>query len=323
MEEELGFAQDLSKSTFDGGRIEDGILDPCVICLEAVTERAITIPCRHESFDFLCIVSWLQEHPTCPLCKSEVHSVRYGFEKRGFQTYTVPPIYPTPTTSISSPILLACDHHGRYRSAARRHLAARLTAPAPNPNEALLRRRQVYREQLYSLHVGSNRLSRFRDVTPDMIVHNEGLLSRARKWIRRELQVFEFLNTTNSGEETFTRKAPNPAFLLEYIIAILKTVDLKGSGGQAEDMLQELLGRDNTKLFIHELRAWLRSPYTSLEEWDMNVQYNESTDHISEANHVAMKRDHSAFQGDYYRPLAVGSTKQPQLQLSSDKHSTS
>lgn len=71
-----------------------------------------------------------------------------------------------------------------------------------------------------------------------------------------------------------TRKANNAEFLLEYIIAILKTVDIKGSGGQAEDMLQEFLGRDNTRLFLHELRAWLRSPYTSLDDWDRNVQYN-------------------------------------------------
>lgn len=73
-----------------------------------------------------------------------------------------------------------------------------------------------------------------------------------------------------------TRKANNAEFLLEYIIAILKSVDIKGSEGQAEDMLQEFLGRDNTRLFLHELRAWLRSPYTSLEDWDRNVQYNEA-----------------------------------------------
>ena len=68
---------------------------------------------------------------------------------------------------------------------------------------------------------------------------------------------------------------PPCGLLLEYIIAILKTVDIKGSGGQAEDMLQEFLGRDNTRLFLHELRAWLRSPYISLEAWDRNVQYNQ------------------------------------------------
>ena len=59
-------------------------------------------------------------------------------------------------------------------------------------------------------------------------------------------------------------------------MAILKTVDIQGSGGQAEDLLQEFLGRENTRLFLHELRAWLRSPYITLEDWDRNVQYNEN-----------------------------------------------
>ena len=42
--------------------------DCCVICLEQVSERAIALPCRHENFDFLCLLSWLQERSSCPLC---------------------------------------------------------------------------------------------------------------------------------------------------------------------------------------------------------------------------------------------------------------
>ena len=41
-------------------------------------------------------------------------------------------------------------------------------------------------------------------------------------------------------------------------------------------MLQDFLGRDNTRLFLHELKAWLRSPYT-LEDWDRHVQYDTPT----------------------------------------------
>lgn len=40
----------------------------CVICLDNVSERAVASPCRHHSFDFLCLVSWLQERSACPLC---------------------------------------------------------------------------------------------------------------------------------------------------------------------------------------------------------------------------------------------------------------
>ena len=47
-------------------------LEDCSICLESISERAIASPCQHATFDFLCLVSWLQEHTTCPLCKAVV-----------------------------------------------------------------------------------------------------------------------------------------------------------------------------------------------------------------------------------------------------------
>ncbi|KAI9820850.1 MAG: hypothetical protein M1832_003483 [Thelocarpon impressellum] len=154
--------------------------------------------------------------------------------------------------------------------------------PPPGPrsavgaNAVIGRRRDVYRHQLYSLHVGSNRLSRFRDLTPGLFRNDEELVSRARKWIRRELQVFEFLGlgrARSEGGGAAARALDNAEFLLEYVVAILKTVDLKGSAGQAEEMLREFLGSENTSLFLHELGAWLRSPYTELEGWDRAVQY--------------------------------------------------
>lgn len=144
-----------------------------------------------------------------------------------------------------------------------------------NSDAALLRRKDVYSLRLYSLHVGSNRLSRFRDLTPQLFVQDQELVSRAKKWIRRELQVFQFLNPDGLGEEGIARRSNNAEFLLEYIVAILKSVDVKGS--QAEEMLQEFLGRENTQLFLHELKAWLRSPYMTLEDWDRHVQYDTST----------------------------------------------
>jgi hypothetical protein len=52
-------------------------------------------------------------------------------------------------------------------------------------------------------------------------------------------------------------------------------VDVKASNGHAENLLAEFLGRENTRLFLHELQAWLRSPYTKLDEWDREVQYRE------------------------------------------------
>ena len=215
-------------------------------------------------------------HTDVRLGKTEVRSVEYQWKSpTDFKTYQVSQgVHKSSTSNATEPV------RPEVISLRQRGCPRPYRTPRPQPpvsaDAALLRRRHVYRDQLYSLHVGSNRLSRFRYLTPQLFNRDEELVSRARKWIRRELQVFEFLSIEGNEVEDVTRRANNAEFLLEYIVAILKTVDIKGSGGQAEDMLQEFLGRDNTRLFLHELRAWLRSPYTSLEDWDRHVQYSES-----------------------------------------------
>ena len=108
---------------------------------------------------------------------------------------------------------------------------------------------------MYSLHVGSNRFSRYRTLTPGLFLKDEAL---------------DFLRTDTS---TAGRRALNNEFLAEYILAILRSVDIRGSTGQAEDLLQEFLGRVNARLFLHELESWLRSPFETVEEWDNAVQY--------------------------------------------------
>jgi len=303
-----------------GGNAEEAC---CVICLERISERAIAQPCKHESFDFLCLISWLQEQPCCPLCKADVGTVQYQFtQQQTWKTYTVPPrATPATSSSTSTPSNLYTGARRPYRQ--RREYAPRTL---PTPDEALLRRRHIYRNQLFSLHVGSNRVSRFRDLTPQLFNSDAELISRARKWIRRELQVFEFLNPDNTTG--FDRRANNAEFLLEYIVAILKTVDVQGSGGQAEDMLQDFLGREHTRLFLHELRAWLRSPYTSLDDWDRHVQYNESVPgkaqaSFSESHEPSSQRGHDhrggyrgrvrstnrTFRGDRYSPYQRGQSR--------------
>ena len=56
---------------------KDDAIEACTICLESITERAVAVPCNHLTFDFLCLVSWLQERATCPLCKATVTEVQY------------------------------------------------------------------------------------------------------------------------------------------------------------------------------------------------------------------------------------------------------
>jgi hypothetical protein len=249
------------------GRDEDAEENCCVICLERISEQAVAQPCKHDSFDFLCLISWLQEQSSCPLCKAEVKTVRYEIkDDQTFKTYTVPSTkVPESSTTRPQNPRIRRPYRPRYDYTPR---------PLPTVDEALLRRRHIYRNKLYSLHVGSNRVSRFRDLTPQLFTNDAELISRARKWIRRELQVFEFLTPDTNTSTSSDRRANNAEFLLEYIVAILKTVDIQGSGGQAEEMLQEFLGRENTRLFLHEMRAWLRSPFVNLEDWDRNVQYN-------------------------------------------------
>lgn len=176
--------------------------------------------------------------------------------------------------------------------------------PRPtNPDgldRAVARRRSIYFHYRFSHHVGSNRWNGWREVTPQRFRDDPDLVSRARMWMRREFLVFSFIQFQNGTYETETldlpsnslllgrntnpqdrtntraarRRAQNAEFLLEYIIAILKSVDIVGHSGIAHTMVSEYLGWHDASLFLHELRSWLRSPYTRLEDWDRAVQYD-------------------------------------------------
>ncbi|PLN80499.1 RING finger domain protein [Aspergillus taichungensis] len=267
--------------------------NPCVICLEPVSEVAIAVPCKHANFDFLCLVSWLEQRRNCPLCKSHVTSVTYSLESpEGPKTYQLPELPP------STPEAPLTNHRGLPGRGFRRgrphpHRPRSPPRPPQQPDDPLRRRQHVYRHQLYSLRVGTNRLSQYCELSPEMFNRDEALVSRARKWIRRELQVFAFLNPEESQPSHVTRpgqrrlenrRGNNAEFLLEYIVAILRTVDVKGSAGQAEELLRDFLGRDNARLFLHELQAFLRSPYMSLEDWDRHVQYDEPSRRSTTSN---------------------------------------
>lgn len=226
--------------------------------------------------------------------KIELTAVQYELNNpQGPKLYKIPPPSATIPTAPGAARSRPGTHYGPRR---RRRFPP---PPGPQPDDPLQRRRNVYRNQTYSMRVGSNRLSQYRELTPELFGRDEQLVSRARKWIRRELRVFSFLNPDSEEERTShqvsrpgpqrleNRRANNAEFLLEYVIAILRTVDLKGSAGQAEELLREFLGRENACLFLHELQAWLRSPYNSLEDWDRNVQYSDTPLNISDGGHRA------------------------------------
>lgn len=255
----------------------------CVICLERISDKATSLPCRHDHFHFSCLGTWLQEQRTCPLCKGHVRAVRYDDTSRGVQTYQLPadetrlPTRRFDRTRSSQRQRISRSHHSQCNS-------------IENEDPLIAFRRQVYRDNLYSLHVGSNRHSGYRpagSITPDLFKRQPEHLSRARAFIRRELQVFDFLEPTSSllppdsenGASTTShlitqprRRVTNREYLLEYIVSILQAIPLKGSEGQAEELLAEYLGRVNARLFLHELESWLRSPFERLSDWDRAVQ---------------------------------------------------
>lgn len=252
-----------------GKKTSNGDPEACAICLEAITERAVAVPCNHLSFDFLCLVSWLQERSSCPLCNAAVTEVQYDF--RGpddYKRYRVPPKEVSQSQSDSS---YEQTRRRRGQDFIRRRTqgSSAFTAQASSSGEdpALEKRRQVYRLQQFSLRVGANSISQHRDFTPSNFENSMELQRRARMFLRRELQVFSFLDTAAAP------RAGNREFLLEYVVAILKSNELKGADGHAENLLADYLGRENAGLLLHELEAWLRSPYAALTEWDRHVQY--------------------------------------------------
>ncbi|KAJ9611342.1 hypothetical protein H2200_004526 [Cladophialophora chaetospira] len=261
----------------------------CVICLDQITDKATALPCRHDQFDFSCLGTWLQRQQVCPLCKTAVAAIRFKVggetESKTQVLYLPPPEEPQAIQDERGGTPTYLQQHGaRRRAHGRRghYRAPRCVRPEVSKDAALDFRRNVYRHKLYSLHVGSNRISRYRNLTPDSFANDEQLTTRARIFIRRELQIFDFLNPnsarTSGGSISNDRRANNADFLLEYIIGILRSIDLKGSTGQAEELLKDFLGRENARVFLHELEAWLRSPYEHLKDWDRAVQYAVSSE---------------------------------------------
>ncbi|CZT15265.1 uncharacterized protein RCC_12314 [Ramularia collo-cygni] len=229
--------------------------ETCTICLESISERAVATPCNHLTFDFLCLVSWLQERSTCPLCKAEVKEVQYDWRSANdYKTYHVPK-----ATVPSAP------SQAQYaRNVRRAHRPSVVIE-----DQSIERRRHVYRHRLYSLHVGSNCLSGYKDFSPDDYTRSPELQSRTRTFLRRELQVFTFLG--------------NRDFLIEYIIAVLKKYHVKSADGRAEELLREFLGEANSKLLLHELQMWLRSSLPTLRAWDAKTQYRDSSCQVNKS----------------------------------------
>ncbi|KAG9251133.1 uncharacterized protein F5Z01DRAFT_664066 [Emericellopsis atlantica] len=232
----------------------------CVICLrDEVVDPCTVQPCGHRLGCWECVLKGINLLGHCWLCRTKVLSLIC--ERTGE--------------------VVPSDHLGREsQNAAPDHdVPAEAIAITTNLERQQIEQRQaVYRHAMYSKHIGSTRRTGYRELTPQDFLRDPSLVSRARMFIRRELHVFTLQQPSRSicraaRANMARRRAQNAEFLLEYIIAILKTVDMMGWAGEAEKMIGEYLGRQHAKLFLHELRSWLRSPYQRLDEWDAVVQY--------------------------------------------------
>ena len=64
-------------------KAEEAEATACVICQEAISEKAVAGPCGHE-YDYICILTWTGVKPLCPLCKVAIESLEVGGVKVSF-----------------------------------------------------------------------------------------------------------------------------------------------------------------------------------------------------------------------------------------------
>ncbi|KAF9193443.1 hypothetical protein BGZ51_003247 [Haplosporangium sp. Z 767] len=152
--------------------------------------------------------------------------------------------------------------------------------------QALERRRHIYRCRVFVKHIGANRISGFQQITPQTFKIFPHRLDRLIPWIRRELRAILSLSSDdntesiNSRQRSVTEDARSYRYeeidtglevIREYIIAVMKRYDLQTD--QAQDLLRDFL-HEYTEHFVHELMAFARSPY-SIEAYDRTSQYDD------------------------------------------------
>ncbi|KAM3456412.1 hypothetical protein MY3296_001691 [Beauveria thailandica] len=154
--------------------------------------------------------------------------------------------------------------------------AARLpTTPTPTTSIAIRNRRDVYAQGLFSLPVdSSDSAAAVRAASHDVtttraparfFLREPHVTTRARAFLLRELRVvFDYV------------PAVRAAFLADHVASMFRSardVEELAAASELHILLAADLGGSAARLLMHELKAWLRSPYASLEEWDAAVRY--------------------------------------------------
>ncbi|PWI72057.1 RING finger domain protein [Purpureocillium lilacinum] len=263
-------------------------VDACVICLDPLAEPCKLIPCKHYHYHFVCIEAWLSSAPGCPICKATVSKVAHGPKLEQIQDHTKTASRALSYAETRGPLFGAYDTPfspttGRPQlGRPPRHLWSDVLWPIEP--QGLAFRRAVYRWLRYSKHVGSNPRSGYRELSRRDF-QNAAVLERARTFLRRELRVFSWLTTPEADTmemlngETYDfferrKRVITVERMMGHILRLLQHFEIRGSDGGLEDVVARHLGRENTQLLLHELHAFLRSPFERLEDWDRAVQYD-------------------------------------------------
>lgn len=303
-----GFSPQITHMNFElpKTREVEALVD-CAICLNPISTRtaASTSPCGH-IWDLECIAKWLEisKGRTCPLCKSTVEKILISDGQAGVVALVVPSPLPAGEADEQNDLVeerRSHSHRMRRLIADDKYIRLRYAL-------VLARRRYVYRNGLKACHVGSNRYTQYRNVTPTLC--RGKLHSKAKAFIRRELSVFPFLDTFSAESSGYCESrhsnitSRDIEFLTGYLSALIQLVDTQTIKGAklASNTISDYLGHANTTIFLHELRAFLKSPFETLVEYDNVVQYR----NIAEAGS----------QDDYGRPLCQVSQEQIDKNLS-------
>ncbi|KAJ8061500.1 hypothetical protein OCU04_009315 [Sclerotinia nivalis] len=231
--------------------------EDCKICDQSVSWKAKLQPCGHEIFHYCCIEKWLETGSrTCPLCRGEITSVRHNFSEDGKHS--------------KYKNLLELEFHGLL-------LAQEVHAVLRIPQQRMRRRLDVHLTKSFSLPIISFGQ---RKVTPQDIANSSDMEARVRLFAEHEIQVF-YLKCVCPGCQV----SPLPAhivsvnrleefrsFVLDRVVDLLKRYDLRDKAVEIEQATEEYLN-EHARLFLHELRAWIESPFETLDQWHRNAKY--------------------------------------------------
>ncbi|EJF61900.1 hypothetical protein DICSQDRAFT_154801, partial [Dichomitus squalens LYAD-421 SS1] len=267
----------------------------CSICLQPYADRTMIPTCSHE-FCFECLLIWTDQSRRCPLCSQDVgqylmHNVRSKFD---YQKHYLTPLRTSPQPEAATIVRAEARRRAERRREVEWGRRRRQREEADELEQAIEKRRWVYRNNLYAKHVASNPYTRYRPFpTPAQFAASQDMISRATVFIRRELHVWAALDVE---------------FLTTFTVSLMKSLDIRSE--PAVRLLSEFLDMDaehgreraNAEHFAHELYSYLRSPYRDLSAYDNNVQYD-TPDHVPPPNAPGRRtRWRSQSRSHYQRP---------------------